>query len=137
TMDLNERGFETNGDVCRMYRTLRERLAKLPGVEAVGTISSAPLTRKWTFDERPNIVGHSVPLADRPLLAATFIAFDYFQAMSIPLIEGRYFRANELDDDGYGQNVILNQAAAEMLFPARSAIGGRFTVGSNPDRILE
>jgi predicted lysophospholipase L1 biosynthesis ABC-type transport system permease subunit len=42
-----------------------------------------------------------------------------------------------LNDDGYGRIVILNEAAAKVLFPGRSAIGGRFTVGSNPDRVLE
>ena len=137
TMDLGQSGFDTNGDVCRMYRALRERLAALPGVEAVGTISSAPLTGKWTFNERPDIVGQSVPLAERPSLAATFVAFDYFQAMGIPLIDGRFFRDHELNDDGYGRIVILNEAGAKILFPNRSAVGGRFTVGSNPDRILE
>jgi len=137
TMDLGQSGFDTNGDVCRMYRALRERLAALPGVEAVGTISSAPLTGKWTFNERPDIVGQSVPLAERPSLAATFVAFDYFQAMGIPLMDGRFFRDHELNDDGYGRIVILNEAGAKILFPNRSAVGGRFTVGSNPDRILE
>jgi ABC-type antimicrobial peptide transport system permease subunit len=57
--------------------------------------------------------------------------------MGIPLIDGRFFRDDELKDDGYGQIVILNETAAKILFPARSAIGGRFTVGSNPDRVLE
>lgn len=138
TMDLNTQGkFDTNGDVCRMYRALRERLAALPGVEAVGTISSTPLTGKWTFNERPDIVGQSVPLADRPSLAATFVAFDYFQAMSIPLIDGRFFRDSELKDDGYGQIVLLNESAAKLMFSDRSAVGERFTVGSNPDRVLE
>ncbi|MCI0538875.1 MAG: ADOP family duplicated permease [Verrucomicrobiales bacterium] len=136
-MDLKQSGFDTNGDVCRMYRALRERLAALPGVEAVGTISSAPLTGKWTFNERPQIVGQPMPEADRPVLAATFVAFDYFQAMGIPLRDGRFFRDGELKDDGYGQIVILNEAAAAILFPGRSAVGGRFTVGSNPDRVLE
>jgi len=136
-MDLNQSGFDTNGDVCRMYRALRERLAALPGVEAVGTISSAPLTGKWTFNERPDIVGQSVPVAERPSVAATFVAFDYFQAMDIPLIDGRFFRDAELKDDGYGQIVILNEAAAAVLFPGKSAVGSQFTVGSNPDRVLE
>jgi putative ABC transport system permease protein len=106
-------------------------------VEAVGTISSVPLTGKWTFNERPNIVGQFVPEADRPTLAATFVAFDYFQAMGIPLVDGRFFRDSELNDDGYGRIVILNEAAAKVMFPGRSAVGGRFTVGSNPDRVLE
>ena len=138
TMDLKTQGaFDTNGDVCRMYRRLREQLAALPGVEAVGTISSLPLTGKWTFNERPDIVGQPVPEADRPTVAATFVAFDYFQAMGIPLLDGRFFRDSELNDDGYGRIVILNESAAALLFPGRAAIGGRFTVGSNPDRILE
>jgi predicted permease len=137
-LDLKTSGiFDTNGDVCRMYRALRARLAALPGVEAVGTVSSAPLTGKWTFNERPDIVGQSVPPAERPSLAATFVAFDYFQAMGIPLLDGRFFRDDELDEDGYGQIVMLNEAGAKILFPDRSAVGGRFTVGSNPDRILE
>ena len=109
----------------------------MPGVEAVGTISSAPLTGKWTFNERLQIIGQPMPEADRPSLAATFVAFDYFQAMGIPLRDGRFFRDDELNDDGYGRIVILNEAAAALLFPGRSAVGGRFTVGSNPDRALE
>ncbi len=136
-MDLGQSGFDTNGDVCRMYRALRDRLAALPGVEAVGTISSAPLTGKWTFNEHPDIVGQPLPPAERPSLAATFVAFDYFQAMGIPLIDGRFFRDSELNDNGYGRIVILNEAAAKIMFPGRSAVGGRFTVGSNPDRVLE
>ena len=136
-LDLSTVGFDTNGDVCRLYRTLRERLAALPGVEAVGTISSAPLTGRWTFDERAQIVGQTVPEADRPLLAATFVAFDYFQAMAIPLREGRFFRDDELKDDGSGRYVILNETAAARLFPNGSALGGRFSVGSNSDHLLE
>jgi putative ABC transport system permease protein len=137
TLDLGSWGFDTNGDVCRMYRALRERLRSLPGVEAVGTVSSVPLTGKWTFDEKAQIAGEYLPEADRPSLAATFVAFDYFPAMGIPLLEGRLFRDAELKDDGYGQNVVVNEAAAKRLFPGRSAVGGRFTVGSNPDRVLE
>lgn len=137
TLDVSSRDFETNGDVCRMYRRLREVLSAIPGVSAVGTISSVPLTSQWNINEKPQVVGRQVPEADRPIVAANFVAFDYFQAMRIPLIEGRYFFEGELNDDGYGQKVILNQAAARTLFPGASAIGGRFTVGSNPDRILE
>ena len=57
--------------------------------------------------------------------------------MGIPLLDGRFFRAEELQDDGYGRIVMLNETAATLLFPGRSAVGGRFTVGSNPDSVLE
>lgn len=137
TVDVGGRDFETNGDMCRMYQQLYRLLMGLPGVEAVGTVSSAPLANKWTFDERAKVLGADVPEAERPMLAAGFVAFDYFQALRIPLLEGRFFRDSELQDDGYGQIVIINEAAAKLMFPNRSAIGGRFTVGSNPDRELE
>ena len=137
TIDLNTWGVPTNEEVCRLYRELHSRLSALPGVQSVGTISSTPLTGKWTFDERVQVFGQPVPEAERPSLAATFVAFDYFQAMGIPLLDGRFFRDAELKDNGYGQIVILNQAAATLLFPGRSAVGGRFTVGSNKDRVLE
>jgi predicted permease len=137
-LDLHTTGsFETNGDMFRMYRALRDQLVALPGVDAAGTISSAPLTSKWTFNERPNVVGRPLPEVERPEVAAGFVAFDYFQAMGIPLVEGRFFRDAESNADGYGQIVIVNETAAELLFPGRSAIGGQFTVGSNPDRVLE
>ena len=126
-LDLNQSGFATNGDVCRLYRALRQRLAALPGVEAVGTVSSAPLTGKWPFTERANVVGNPTAEADRPALAATFVAFDYFQAMGIPLRDGRFFGEEELDDDGYGQVVMLNESAARALFPA-----GPRSAGASP-----
>ena len=136
-LDLSTRGFQSNEEICRLYRALRARLAAMPGVEAVGTISSTPLTGKWTFNEKAQVVGQPMPEAERPSLAATFVAFDYFPAMGIPLLDGRFFRDAELKDDGAGQIVIINEAAAALLFPSRSAVGGRFTVGTNKDRVLE
>lgn len=133
-VDLSQFGFETNGDVCRMYRVLRERLAALPGVEAVGTISSVPLMGKWTFGVKAQSPDEPKPEAERPSLAAGFIAFDYFSAMDIPLLDGRHFRDDELKDDDSGPIVILNQSAASVLFPNRSAVGQRLNVG---DRIYE
>ncbi|MBI1194862.1 MAG: FtsX-like permease family protein [Gammaproteobacteria bacterium] len=137
TLEISSPGFPSNGDVCRMYRRLHALIAALPGVQFAGTVSSAPLTAKWTFDEKANVLGHSLLEADRPSLAATFVAFDYFPAMGIRLLDGRFFRDSELNDDGYGQNILLNLSAANLLFPGRSAVGGRFTVGSNPDRVLQ
>jgi predicted permease len=132
-LDLSRPGFPTNEETCRMYRALHARLAAMPDVEAVGTISSTPLTGKWTFNEKAQVVGQPVPEAERPSLAATFVAFDYFQAMGIPLVDGRFFRDAELKDNGYGQIVILNQAAATLLFP-RERPGKRISFNNRPDR---
>jgi predicted permease len=134
TVDLSTWNFATNEEMCQLDRRIYARLSALPGVQAVGTSSSAPLTGKWTFNQKAEVVGQPLPEAERPSLAGTFVAFDYFQAMGTPLVDGRFFHRSELKDNGYGQNVILNEAAAEVLFPGRTAIGGRFTVG---DDVLE
>jgi len=136
-IDLETWDFPTNGALCRFFRALRDRLAVVPGVQAVGTISSVPLTDQWTFEEKVQVVGRPLPKAEQPSLFGTFVAFDYFQAMGTPLVEGRFFRDSEMKDDGYGQTVLLNETAARLLFPGRSAVGGQFTAGSNPDRVLE
>jgi predicted permease len=135
TLDLRTRGFQTNEELSRVYRTLHARLAALPGVNAVGTISSTPLTGKWTFDEKAQALDQPLPEADRPSLSGTFVAYDYFQAMGIRLLDGRFFRDAELKDDGPGQLAIINEAAATQLFGGR-AVGGRFTIG-NRNRVLE
>lgn len=136
-MDLQTPDFPTNEAVFRAYQRLRERLLTLPGVTAVGTISSVPLTDKWTFSERADVVGQSRPEEEQPLLAATFVAFDYFQALQIPLLDGRFFREEELHGDGNGPEVILNASAARALFPDGRAVGRRITMNSSSDRALE
>lgn len=136
-MDLQTPNFPSNEAVLRTYQRLRERLLTLPGVTAVGAISSVPLTGKWTFSERANVVGQSRPAAEQPLLAATFVAFDYFQALQIALLEGRFFQEDELHGDGNGPEIILNASAARALFPDGHAVGRRLTMNSSPERLLE
>jgi len=75
------------------------QLLKNPGFTAVAVLTVA--LALWTnvaqahpssgivVDQQGQvfIVGQSLPEAERPSLAATFVAFDYFQAMGIPLLE--------------------------------------------------
>jgi putative ABC transport system permease protein len=136
-LDLDNWRIPTNADGVRLYREIQSRLAALPGVEAVGTIQSTPLTGKWIWEEKAEVFGRPLPLAEQPSLAITFIAFDYFRAMRIPLISGRFFRDAELQDDGYAQIAILNEAGAAKLFPGETALGKRFSISSSPERFYE
>lgn len=137
TMDLGGWNIPTNEDNVRMYREIKREVAAIPGVEAVGTIQSIPLTAKWTWDERVQILGEPRPALEQPLMAITFVAFDYFGAMQIPLIAGRVFREEELRDDGYGQYIIINETAAKTLFGLRNAIGKSISIGSTHGRFYE
>jgi hypothetical protein len=123
TMDLGQSGFDTNGDVCRMYRALRERLAALPGVEAVGTISSAPLTGKWTFNERPDIAGQSVGLGFPPYVcwhkhivhSFQFLSFILKPADIIPNTHPNIFLGYRISRAGTAPSRKLRRSMRESL----------------------
>jgi predicted permease len=134
---LNGWNLLSNADNARLYREIKIRLAELPGIQAVGAISSLPLTGKWTFEEKAQVFGRPTPPAQQPSLAATFVAFDYFQAMRIPLIEGRYFRDEEMRDQGSDPVIVINESAAAALFPGETALGKRFALGSSPKKYYE
>ncbi len=136
-LDLENRRVPTNEDTVRLYKEIHRRIVTLPGVEAAGTIQSTPLTGKWTWEEKAQVFGQSLAPAEQPSLAVTFIAFDYFQALRIPLVDGRFFQNADLRDDGYGSMAILNQSAAARLFPGISALGRRFSISSSPGRFYE
>jgi putative ABC transport system permease protein len=101
---------------------LVERLARIPGVTAVGGGTGLPpatAQRATAFA----VDG----LADRPgdERRALFLAVtpDYFRALGTPVVEGRPFQDG--DAAGAPEVVILNRALARRLFEGRSAIGQR------------
>jgi putative ABC transport system permease protein len=116
--------YQKREDRARFMRELLPRLQALPGVESVGATNHPPLT-KFNFnfntevEGRPRSAGNSEP--GTPL---SLVTPDYFHAMGIPLLAGRYF--TESDNDDAPSVLILNEALARKLFPGEDAIGKRF-----------
>jgi putative ABC transport system permease protein len=103
--------------VDAMLRNLRE----VPGVKFVGVTSSTPFNGRVGF-------GEFISREDRPLtrndLNAAFdsVAGDYFQALGVPLLRGRYF--TEVDNAENAPRVmIVNEALARRLFPNEDPLG--------------
>jgi len=102
---------------------LSERVAGLPGVEAVGAADGLPLTgllAGLTFwvEGLP-----APPPSQRPTALLRSVTPAYFRAMGIPLLSGRFFTAS--DDRQAPSVIIVNQTLARRFWPASSAIGGR------------
>jgi len=119
-----------------VYARLVARVRALPGVEAVGAIQSTPLTGKWTFRE---------PLAmtagqDASALAApgSLVAFDYFRAMGVAVLDGRAFGDEDVvrEDAGRARTVILNRTAARRLNPGASLLGRTVYVNGKPRTVV-
>ena len=101
------------------FRDLFARLQALPGVEAVGAVSNLPLSnsedlRMFAVDGYPN--------QKNQLAEARWVTPSYFRAMSIPLIAGRLFTADEKPGS---HTIIINQSFARKYFAGRNPIGGR------------
>jgi predicted permease len=59
----------------------------------------------------------------------------YFQALRVPLVEGRFFE--EGDTIKGIQPYVVDERFAQRYFPGRSAVGGHFTFGRPSDNIAD
>jgi predicted permease len=114
---------------ARFHLAFKERLAGLPGVQSVGIVDNVPLNEnlsnaRFLPDERSGETDAGVRLG------ATSVSGDYFKTMGIRVLEGRVFTAEEqLSRPG---SVIVNRAAANLLWPGQSAIGRRLKLEDVP-----
>ena len=110
------------------YERLQERLAALPGVEAVSAtsdilLSEAPDSGGFTIENGP-------PTEEELELPFTSVQPNYFQTMGIQLLKGRAFTAQDTRE---GPKVgIVNETFVNRYFPKEDPIGKRFTFGG-PD----
>ena len=104
------------------YDRLFAELAAQPGVQQVGAIVGLPFsgTRFFSTYDLDGIRQEHSAIEVR---AATP---SYFQALKIPMLKGRAFT----EVDRGAKIVILNQAAARMIFQGRNPIGHHFRFGA-------
>jgi len=118
--------------VVAFFRDLVGRLETIPGVRSAAVISHLPAS---SFELSGDVVpegwaeGSGRP---KPSTGWRIISPDYFQAMGIPLLEGRAFRA---EDDGESPEVVVvDRDLAQRLWPGERAVGKRLKIESTrPD----
>ena len=122
------RRFE-NREMANAYsRQLADRIAAVPGVVSQGAVSSLPFTSAvgWGFF---NVEGF-IPQPGQELQVDQRAATpDYFRAMQIPLIKGRFFSAFDLEANA-SQVAIIDENFARRFWPNGDPIGKR--VWSDP-----
>ncbi|MBA2242140.1 MAG: ABC transporter permease [Chthoniobacterales bacterium] len=122
--------------IVDFFKQAQDRIAAVPGVQAIGAISYLPLTGPAARDAF-KIVGQPEPAPgqENPT-EVRVITPTYFQAMGIPLLKGRL-----LDErDGKEPRVLLiNETLARKYFPNDDPIGKRIEVTwgeGGPDEIV-
>jgi predicted permease len=112
-----------------LAQTLRERLARLPGIERTSQVSGTmPFVSSWATrvaipdqGDRPEV------RAGRYVQAATP---EYFETVGTALVQGRRFTA--ADVLGAPRVAIVNQTMAKIFWPGESALGKCLRIGPDP-----
>jgi putative ABC transport system permease protein len=123
--------FPQESDAIAMHDRLRDELSRIPGVTAVGAVSSLPLAANTDqtdvrFPGAPGNTGdadHDAPLVDYLTTHG-----DYFGAIGARLVAGRAFSPVR---PGGAREVIIDQSLAGTFFPGADALGAILRIGTD------
>ena len=116
----NDTRYRDQKVLVNFYREMEARIGRLPRVEAEGAVSALPLTGSVGWGGI-HVEGYAPPPGQELQVDLRAASTDYFRAMQIPLVAGRFFA----DQDGLDsqQVVIIDQKFAQRFWPHNDAIG--------------
>jgi predicted permease len=128
-LSLPEHSYLAQPQVDSFYIELLRRVSALPQVRAAGASSNIPLIGIGS-DRAFRPEGYVAPHDKPNFLAASnyFVMGDYFRAMKISLLRGRFFTAAD-DQSDAPLTAIISQSAAQQDWPGQDPIGKRFKMG--------
>jgi putative ABC transport system permease protein len=110
------------------YRRILDSVRALPGVQSGGTVDALP----FSGENHGGFVSDSEGGAGKVLTAEIDVTGgEYLQTMGLHLIEGRWFREEEMDPAN--DAAIVNTLVAGRLWPGGSAVGQRICVYCTPE----
>ena len=116
-----ERGFV-------FYRDLQERLARLPGVVAVGAASPGPLTHN-NRGSNITVEGYQAREDEDMDVSRHAVAPGYFRALGTPVVRGR--EVEERDLTSAGKVVVVNEAFVKRFFGGANPLGRHMMFGAS------
>jgi hypothetical protein len=118
--------FSTHRDSFRLaraslYQRLRDGVREVPGVTAVGIVTHLPLSGSTMMD------GYEADLSKVPSFEQTAnyqaVTPGYFQAMRIPILQGRDF--TDAEDRNSAAVAIVDETLVATVFPGERDVIGR------------
>ena len=106
------------------YRRIEERMAAMPGVQAVALSSWFPLGFEGGAMHPITVDGHQRQPGEETSFQFSIVSPHYFTAMSIPLLAGRDF--TDQDDEKATRVAIINETMAKRFWPGQDPLGRKF-----------
>lgn len=116
----NDTRYRDDKLLAAFYRDVESRMAHLPGVVAEGAVSALPLTGTVGWGGI-HVEGYNPPPGQELQVDQRVASTDYFRAMQISLVAGRFFSDNDRPDTS--QVVIIDENFAKRFWPHNDAIG--------------
>jgi predicted permease len=119
--------YSTANQQIAFFEDVSRRVKALPGIESSGLISSAPLSGGvyaggFSIEGREPVSENEDLSADRRMISP-----EYFNALGIPLIKGRYF--TEHDNQASAGVAIVSESLARRFLGNQDPIGKRIKLG--------
>jgi putative ABC transport system permease protein len=119
------------------FDRLFERIDAIPGVRSSGGVSFLPLNglgaaTSFSIEGRP-----AAPAGDEPVAEVKVVTHDYFTAMGIPLLRGRFFDGRDTAPNT--RRIIVSASLVKKYFGDTDPIGRRIVLSWNdtgPDEIV-
>jgi predicted permease len=131
-LDAGLIGYE-EPQALRVYSDLVERLQSVPGVEHAGIAVTVPFGNVRLGERiRPadeSFLNESDPDARSVSAGFNAVGSDYFRALDVPLMRGRFFTRAETESDSAPPVAIVNEELARRLFPDEDPLGQNIRYG--------
>jgi predicted permease len=127
---LPNANYKTTDNIASFYQRLLTNLNTLPGLHAVGAGTDLP----WTgYDENLGgftIEGKTPPPHEEFEARYHTASPDYFRAVGIPLVQGRFFDERDIKDSP--RVLLINDVMARLYWPGEEAVGKRIAFDDKP-----
>jgi predicted permease len=146
-LESQQFGFETDGRLIvkvdpglagytadrldGLYRTLRERLGQIPGVESVSLSLYSPMSDN-SWSSGVSIEGRRAPANPGDFDGASWlrVSAGYFETIGTRLTRGRFL--DERDTPSSRHVAVINETFARKYFPNADPLGKHFGLGDAP-----
>lgn len=119
--NLTWAGYHDINSFYGFFDRLYDKTRSLPGVSAVGAVSDIPMTIAGAGDVMV-VPGYTPKPGDKLIIHGEFaVAGDYFKAMGIPLLEGRFLAP--ADDRNALLPCVVDSEFARHYWPGGGALG--------------
>jgi predicted permease len=127
-LSLPQKAYADDQPRLAFYKELLQRLHSVPGLEQAAVVSVLPLAGDEWIDMM-RITGDARAMMQLPSQHFRWVSPDYFEALGLPLIAGRFLSA---EDEGKSYTVV-SELTARTMWPGKNPIGRQFKRGGDPE----